>query len=639
MKKSPTISRPIAISRFMLGLAAGMTLALPTHAAEYADEDSGGIKVIARLDDPTSDTAGTALSLLRSDLEAQAPVTLLESLAVLPGIDAFEKGGAGGGSYLAVRGGEPNFALVVINGVRVNDPMLSSGGGFDFSQIGPGDASSVNILSGPWSTVYGADALSGVLSIRLDPPGEGSGARARMGMGTGGRFEVGGRAFTSTGKGSLVVAASASDTGEFLAGGKSQRQSGMIAVSPELGGGARLDLFAFHGASQGEGFPEDSGGPLFAVIRDPETRNRKQLALGVTASVPFAETLEGQMRVSWGRSTFRSTSPGIAPGLLDGIPPLSSDSRFDLWEVVSTLGWTPSPSVKASVGASLVHEDGRSDGTIDYGVLIPTRYALSRTLPGVFTTASLTLPAEIALDLGLRADFLKNGGTRVTPRAGLAIPLSDTGLRVTATYAQGFKQPSFFALGFPLLANPDLLTEKSETYDGGLAWTSADGLWQASVRAYRSIYRDLIDFDPERFTNVNRSRVTTEGFEFAASTHLSRLRMLASLTYLSARSSDDAPLRFRPKWKGAAAVEYTASDALTFRLDGRFNSSWLDVSIPTGMRTQASFATLDAQVGLRLRPGLELRASLRNLTDADYERTVGTPEPGRNVFISLIGSI
>lgn len=635
MKKSPTISYGTAISPWLLGLAAGITLAAPA----YADAESDGIEVIARLDDPASDATSSTLSLLRSDLEAQAPITMLESLAILPGIDAFEKGGAGGGSYLALRGGEPNFALVVINGVRVNDPMLSSGGGFDFSQIGPGDISGVDVLSGPWSTTYGADALSGVVSIRLDPPREGTGVSGRMGTGTDGRFEVGGRLFSSGRAGSLVVAASASDTGDFLAGSTSARQSAMIAASPEIGGVFTLDLFGFYGASQGEGFPEDSGGPVLAVIRGPETRNREQLAAGATASIALSEAIEGQMRISWGRSTFRSASPGIAEGVLDAVPPLTSDSRFDRVEVVTTLGWKPSPSIQTSVGASVVHEDGQSNGAIDYGVLIPTAYKLSRTLPSLFTTASLTLPNAISVDLGLRADFLKNGGTRVTPHAGLAVPLGETGLRLTASYAQGFKQPSFFALGFPLLANPDLLTEKSETYDGGVAWSSPDEVWRTSVKAYRSIYRDLIDFDPDQFTNVNRSKVTAEGFELAASGNLSRLRVLTSLTYLVAKSADDAPLRYRPKWKGAAALEYSVSDALTFRIDGRFSNSWLDSSVPTGFVQQEGFATLDAQFAVHLRPGLELRASLRNLTDTHYERTIGTPEPGRNVFFSLIGSI
>ncbi len=634
MKKSPTLSHHV-LSPVLLSLVAGTALASPARA----DVGNEGIEVVAQIDNPASDATGAVLSLLRPDLEAQAPVSMLETLTLLPGIDAFEKGGSGGGSYLAVRGGDPNFALVVINGVRVNDPMLSSGGGFDFSQIGAGDASRVDILSGPWSTIYGADALSGVVSIGLDSPREGTGASARMGIGSGGRFESGGRVFTSGKAGSLILAASASDTSELLAGSTSERQSAMIAASPEMGGGVRLDLFGFYGASQSEGFPEDSGGPLFAVVRDLETRDRKQLALGATAAITLPETLEGQVRISWGRSTFLSSSPGIAEGVLDAVPPITSDSRFDRTEVISTLGWAPSLPFTASAGVSVVHEEGRSDGIIDYGMLIPTAYNLSRTLPGIFTTASLTLPNAFTLDLGLRADFPKKGSARLTPRAGITVPLGTSGFRLTSTYAQGFKQPSFFALGYPLLANPDLRPEKSETYDGGLAWGSSDGGWQASAKAYRSIYRDLIDFDPEQFTNINRSRVTAEGFEFAASGTLSRVRMLGSLTYLSTKAADQAPLRFRPKWKGAAAVEYSASEALTFRVNGRFSSSWLDSSVPTGFVRGDGFATLDAQVGIRLHPGLELRASLRNLTATDYERTVGTPEPGRNVFFSLIGSI
>ncbi len=202
MKKSPTISVCAAF--------AGAIALLPVQALGEEAPDAP-IVVTARLDDPASATA-SAMSLSQRDIAAQAPVSLLDSLVLLPGIDAFEKGGPGGGSYLALRGGEPNFTLVAINGVRVNDPMVSSGGGFDFSLIGAGDVSRVDVLSGPWSTAYGADALSGVISVRLDDPGEQTGAAARIGLGSGGRFELGARGHIAGKAGSLTFAASARDT-------------------------------------------------------------------------------------------------------------------------------------------------------------------------------------------------------------------------------------------------------------------------------------------------------------------------------------------------------------------------------------------------------------------------------------------
>lgn len=607
-------------------------------APAQAKADDGSIIVVARLDDPAAGAAGGVRTIDREDLDRPAPLSLLESLTLLPGIDAFEKGGLGGGSYLALRGSEPNFALVTINGVRVNDPMQSAGGSFDFSLLGPDDADQVDVLSGPWSTAYGADALAGVVSLRIDAPRE-SGATARMGFGSGERWELGGRASLTGKTGSLTLAASARDTGDLLKGATSEGQSAMFAASPELGAGLLLDLFGLYSRSKGSGFPEDSGGPELAVIRDPELRGREQVALGATVRVQLAESLAGQFRAGFSRSSFQSDSPGIAPSVLDGVPAIASDSIFKRFEGVASVDWSPRTELALSLGASLVHEDGTSDGTVDFGGPIPTAFSLSRTLPGLFATAALLLPQGIELRTGLRADFPESGKARITPRAGIGVPLGQTGLRLTASYAQGFKQPSLYALGFPLIANPDLLPERSRTMDAGLAWTSQDKSWQASATAYRSVYRDLIDFEPELFTNVNRDKVTAKGFEFTASGRQGDFRLVASLTYLDTRSADGAALRFRPEWKGAIAAEWQASEKLFLRLDGRFSSGFKDSSVPTGLIRMQGFATLDAQASFRLTDNLELRTALRNLANERYFRTVGTPEPGRTVFVSLHGSL
>ena len=133
LKKSPKM---LALPQKAYAAIPVIALALVPGAAFAQQAQDDGIVVTARLDDPAQGATGGVRLLFREDIEAQAPVTLLENFALLPGIDAFEKGGAGGGSYLAIRGGEPNFTLVTINGVRVNDPLLSSGGGFDFTLLG-----------------------------------------------------------------------------------------------------------------------------------------------------------------------------------------------------------------------------------------------------------------------------------------------------------------------------------------------------------------------------------------------------------------------------------------------------------------------------------------------------------------------
>lgn len=110
--------------------------------------------------------AGTTI-LDREDLDRTQPVTVLSSLDRLAGVRAFSKSGL---SYLSLRGGDPNFTLVLIEGVRVNDPTNSRGGAFDFEQIEPFALDRIEVARSALSAVHGADALSGVVHLRLRTP-------------------------------------------------------------------------------------------------------------------------------------------------------------------------------------------------------------------------------------------------------------------------------------------------------------------------------------------------------------------------------------------------------------------------------------------------------------------------------------
>ena len=74
-------------------------------------------------------------------------------------------GGRGGTGSLYVRGADPNYTLVLVDGVRVNDPTNARGGSFDFSTLDVADVERVEIARGPYSAVYGGDALAGVVNI------------------------------------------------------------------------------------------------------------------------------------------------------------------------------------------------------------------------------------------------------------------------------------------------------------------------------------------------------------------------------------------------------------------------------------------------------------------------------------------
>ena len=109
-------------------------------------------------------------AIFRSTLDAEqiarlnAPdvATLLRSM---PGIDAATQGAGGGLVYVSIRGGDPNFTVVLIDGVQVDDPTNSEGGGFDFSGLDPLMVERIEVFYGSFSAVFGSSALGGVISI------------------------------------------------------------------------------------------------------------------------------------------------------------------------------------------------------------------------------------------------------------------------------------------------------------------------------------------------------------------------------------------------------------------------------------------------------------------------------------------
>lgn len=613
-----------------------LSLAAPPCALAAQEAANGEIVVEATLDEPDRDSLGPAKALGPDRVNPPGAVSVTEALSLLPGLVAFEKGGAGAGSYVSIRGAEPNFALVTINGVRVDDPLNSSGGGFDFSLLEPALIQRIAIVSGPQSTAYGADALSGVIALDIGHGNRTNTVSTFAGIGSQGRHQLSGSLGLDGSSGSLTLAGGYSDSEDFEQGSTAQRYSVMIAASPQLGAelarDVRLDLFALLSGSDSLGFPEDSGGPDLAINRTLEPRERTQIALGGTLAAALAPQLTGQMRLGYSQSDFASISPGIAPGTLDGVPPIVTDSRFQRYEAVTSLTYRANTWLSLEAGGSYVAEDGTSAGTLDFGVLIPTDFALQRDMPGLFATLSADLPADAQLSAGLRVDWPEGASARWTPRVGASVPFGDSGARVFANYARGFKRPSLFALGFPLIANPDLNDERSEIFDAGIEYSLDTAGFTASATYFNATYRDLIDFDPALFTNVNRNRVSVDGVEAAITKNAGSVSAQAALTYQSTSSADAAQLRFRPDWTGRLSVRWQASSDLSLSAHGEFSSSFNDSSVPTGFVRNPGYETLAVDAEWAISQTIAVFAVIRNLTDADFERTIGFPEPGRNVF-------
>lgn len=626
---------------FIAACVLGWACALPASPA-LADDHTGVDTIVvtgARVTDLLRNIPNSTTVLDLGQIEAQNHANVLDLLRNAPGLQVTQPGGRGGVASVFIRGGEPNFTMVLVDGVRVNDPNNTRGGSFDFSTLNVSDIERIEIVRGPQSAVYGSDALAGVINVITKGRADSLGATLFAEVGEDeyerAAVEVSGPAVAS---GGFALRVATVDDGDATPGNRFESDS----VSGKLvfgeGEERTLRLFGRWSDNSGSSFPEDSGGPTYAVLPDLDRKSSEDLSFGFTASLP----LPGGWRLNASGNRYDHedayVSPGVAPGVRDGVPPNQASSELDRDSFGVHVVGQLSDSLKATVGVDYYDEEGRSEGEVEFfpGFSIPSGFELDRSVTGAFAEVQLQPSGDLSVLASLRSDEPNREPGETTFKIGALYSLNDGRSTLRANWGEGFKLPSFFALASPLVGNPDLRSEKSESADIGLTQQFADGAASATLTLYRNEYTDLIDFDFDLFTNVNRSEVVAKGAELQLDYRLSdALGLFAELTYLDLEIKDsDVPLRQRPDWRGSLSALWSPAD------DWKLHASWLyvgdtfDSSIPTGPMMLDPYHRIDAALTWQTTDTLQLVLSIDNLLDESYEEAIGFMSPGRRARLA-----
>ena len=153
---------PVGMTRFLALLPA--CLLLGTAHAAIADAQAPPGEIVDTLEPVTvtASRSGASVRALggeeidRMRIERSLPWSATDLLRNVAGVHAFDKGGAGGGSYVSIRGGEPNYTLFLLDGAKVNDPTNSQGGAFDLGMLDPAALQTIEVYRGALSAVHGA---------------------------------------------------------------------------------------------------------------------------------------------------------------------------------------------------------------------------------------------------------------------------------------------------------------------------------------------------------------------------------------------------------------------------------------------------------------------------------------------------
>jgi iron complex outermembrane receptor protein/vitamin B12 transporter len=624
----PALAVPIAAASL---LAQAQSAEQTAPAAPLADVVVTG----SRLPITSAGLAQSVTVLDRRQIEEANPARIEDVLSRVPGIYVDQVGSTGGFTSVYMRGAEQSHLLIMLDGVKLNDPTTTRGSAFDLSSIDITQVERIEVLRGPASAVHGADALAGVLNIitrRAVQPGAAGSAYVAAGQRGYGRYGGSAAFGTDTVRGQVSAGRVVDGGDSYNASQSVNTYSGSLRFVPSalfLG-----EVFAYRGDRESAAFPDDSGGPRLAVNRMKTTRESIDTVYGARIAAGDSR----QVLLNAGVSSFdrseKSNNPFVAPGVRFPVPAYlnQTDFRRTTYSASLTRDWGPGTSLV--VGAEHQTEKGSSLSLGDFdfdGVPDTPGFDLERTTRSYFAEARVQVARPVSLQLGVRYDDISAIGSQTTPHVGAVWSLPDGVTKLKANYSEGFKPPSFFALGFPIGGNPALRPERSRNTE--LTWARSLGAaGSTQVSAFYIDYTDLVDFDPTTFTNVNRGKVTVKGIEPSVRYRFPfRLRTDLSVTLLDIDEKDGLPpLRNRPTrlLNGTAVYDIDSRSAVfaIMNAGGRF----IDRSNPTGDINMGGAGTVSVGYSIRLWKVLT-RLTVDNLFNKQYEQFVGFPAQGRRV--------
>lgn len=624
---------PITL-RGAAGAALFVAAALPA-APSSAQEDRPGVGlapiVIESLRLPQVDReAGTSVAVITAeDIEELGVDMAVDAISTASGVTFYRQGGFGGQAQVSIRGAPTDQTLVLIDGVPLNDPTQPAGG-FDFARLDPASIERIEILKGPQSTLWGSDAVGGVVAITTKrgegvPGGSafaeyGSFATSRAGVSFGGAFEGG--SFRAD---AVRVASGGISAFDEADGNPEDDPYRSLAASVaghfDLPGDARLEAAA---RSSDAEYEYDSS---FNIEHENRTRERSgNLVLDLPT---LGGRFENRLLVGASRIERRERNDGSGPTTLfykgdrlvyryQGTLGLDGRGRLAFGAEREQIAYRTGPAVFQSS-----REDHRTD------------------VDGAFGLVEFRPYDHLTLTAGVRSDDHKRFGQETTGRAAVSWRPSRR-IALRGSWGEGFKAPTISqTANVCSSAMGPLRPETSGGFDLGAVVTTADGRGELEVAHFRQETEDPIDYHTGSFCYVNIREIKASGVEIDA-----RYRPATwfetgfAYTYTDATQSDytdavESRRRLRVP-RHAADLRATARfGTFAGTILVRHHGGQLDISSWPRTTRMPGWIRVDLSFQYRLDGGLEAFGRVENLFNHQYQQVRNYGTPGRSASAGL----
>lgn len=557
---------------------------------------------------------GSSLYIISEDqIKARGFKDAIDAISSAPGVTSKQNGSFGGVGTIRIRGASSSQTLVLVDGVPVNDSS-SPAGGYNFEYLNTSNIQSIEVLKGSQSTLWGSDAIGGVINIYTKQPESTSfGASAEIGSfglkrgsadinfaGSNSRFRV------STSKTSVdgISKADEKDGNSEDDGFESESYSMSVSID--------LDSLILKGSlSYMESQVEYDSYGFATGVQDGDERSNTDEFIGSISAIfdLFDDKLQNSIFIS------------------------QSDINRDYYSNGSF-----------SFGAEGKRELIRYQGNIEVNEFNKIAFGLESeeskvdvdesTIDGSFLLYEFRPNSKIIISTGIRNDDHEGFGSKTTRRISGTFKPSDN-LIIRSSWGEGFKVPTIFQSTYfccgATSANSSIRPETSTSYDFGFELFFNEMNSNFSITYFDQDINDQINFSFGVGGYENIDKVNSEGFEIALDYQISKLMSLyLNYSYIDSVDGNGSSLFYVAKDSGEAGLIYEPNNSFSGSIIARYNGSE-----SSSYGKIDSWIRFDVNGSYKLSGTNELYFRIENLLDEEYQQIFGYGTPERSGIIGL----
>ncbi len=600
----------------------------------------------SRIATPLKEIATSVTVITKQELEQTKKATVIEVLQEVLGISILQSGPVGSSASVMLRGANSEHTLVMIDGVEVNDPITPART-YDFSHLRVEGIERIEILRGPQSTLYGSDAMAGVINI-ITKKGQG---KPRFHLSSlGGSYET----FSGT----------AGLTGNverlhYSFWASSLTSQGFSAANAALEGNTEADGYKNLSLSARAGYKASDNIDLDFSARFIDTKSDidnygsafgddpnniqtyDSLYLkGHIRGLFLKNRWEQKLTLSHVNSNRETDNP------TDEQHPFDSDRSLYKSSMIK-LDWQNNlflhKSNTLTFGAEYQQEQGESSYHSEsvWGPstsFFPLKKAHNT---GIYIQDQMRLAGVFFMTAGMRLDTHSQSGLSRTYRIAPAFFIQQTNTKLKATFGTGFKSPSLYQLYAPgniwgPIGNESLKPEETTSWDLGIEQDLWDGKVRLGGTYFSNLFENLMEYDyTQGYINItNASSKGVEFFlEFAPAENLAFSASYSNIVAKDQNTGESLLRRPKDKFTANLNVRFLAKARLRLSLThigARDDQEWIDW-ISTRVQMDP-FSLLNCTISWDIFPNIQLYLRMDNILDQQYELIKGYGTPGLSAY-------